>query len=664
MADIRPYTERVTAQGGLNVQANPADFGAGVGAAVQNLGNAGMEYADTMYKQQVQQELTKVYTDTSDAQVQLMTALKQQSASAAPGDLTFVSSFKQTIDGTMEKLASNYTTPAAQREFAHMSASINRDFLAQAIAQQSKLVSDGVRVDNAKISTDNGSVVFSNPAMLESVIQRRLAQIDNPESMYAQLPRSERERLKAETEQDLRKAAKTGEIVANPELFLAKVSPETLQKFNRSASTVANFTTTTPTVNDKVAGLAPTIQENAAKYGVDANIITAQIMAESKGRTGDVSPKGAKGISQFMDDTAKQYGVDVTNDASSIRGQANMMSDLLKQFGGDYPKALAAYNWGSGNLQNAINKYGVNWMAAAPAETRNYVASILKNAGVQAVTGQPPVYDTTPVKVGDPDFDRLPWHDQYQLVQLAQQHVNANQVRDHQRIADAERQRKLAESDEMKNMLVKLENGQLTPDTVLQSKVLDASSTMVMLNAIRAKTSKLDDTDPRVMNDVLTQVTSGQVTDPQSLWGYIGKGLSLTDIQKMQAIVNGKGSPLVEKRKSFMSMAKTQISGANPMMGIQDPEGDKQYYAFLNELDQVIEEKQKTGVTLSQMLDAGANNREYLGYLIDKYKRSPQQRMNAAANIVRNSAANVTTNAAPRQPGETIDQYLARTGNK
>lgn len=676
MAVIQPYEQRVTAQGGLSARATPDDFGAqtaradaakaeSTGAIYRGVANAGqgmMNLYEAQRQQEIQQELTKVYTDTSEAKVKLLTNLKEASQTAAPGDLTFIPKYKQNLDDTLSKLGENYTTQAGQREFARISAAMKADYMVRAVELQANIAAAGVKVDNQRISTNNGSVVFNDPSMLNSTIAQRFSEIDNPQSIYAQLSVSEREALKADTERDLRNAAMTGQIQANPALFLAKVDPQTLQKFNRSASTIANFTTGAPNVNAKVASLAPVIQQNAEKYGVDSNILSAQIMQESKGNTKAVSPVGAAGVSQFMPDTAKQYNVNVNDDNSSIRGQANMMSDLLQQFGGDYQKALAAYNWGSGNLQKAINKYGELWMANAPAETQNYVKTIMTNAGVKAVTGQPPVTDMTPVKIGDKNFDMLPWHDQYKLIQTAQQHFVAQQVQDQHKISEAERLRKKAESDEMIKMLSLNEQGKLTTDMVLSNQTLDASSAMVMLNAIRAKANRLDDTKPEVLNAVLGQVIDNKITDPQELWGYVGKGLSLTDIQRLQGIVNGKGTPVVEQRKSFMKMAQSQISGSNPMMGIADPEGDKQYYAFVSELNHVIEEKQKAGVTMTQMLDASPGNKEYLGYMVDKYKRNPKERMAAAANMVRSSSQNVTPATAPRQPGETIEQYLARTG--
>lgn len=80
----------------------------------------------------------------------------------------------------------------------------------------------------------------------------------------------------------------------------------------------------------------------------------------------------AKGSFQFMDGTAKEYGVANPFDRNqSAAGAAWKMSDLMTRYKGDISKALAAYNWGEGNL----DKFG---MGNAPDETRNYVKSIMQ----------------------------------------------------------------------------------------------------------------------------------------------------------------------------------------------------------------------------------------------------------------------------------------------
>lgn len=98
-----------------------------------------------------------------------------------------------------------------------------------------------------------------------------------------------------------------------------------------------------------------------------------------------LSPAGAKGHFGFMDDTAKQYGVSDPNDLTqSATGAAKYLHDLMSKYGGDMMKALAAYNWGGGNLDKDIDGYldkagswhqghGADWANYLPKETAGYL---------------------------------------------------------------------------------------------------------------------------------------------------------------------------------------------------------------------------------------------------------------------------------------------------
>lgn len=126
-------------------------------------------------------------------------------------------------------------------------------------------------------------------------------------------------------------------------------------------------------LSEKLHGL---ISAASNEWNVDKAILTKLISTESAGKTGAVSGKGAAGVAQFMPSTAKAYGVDVTSDQSSVSGAGHYLHDLLNMFGGDYKKALAGYNWGQGNVQKAVKKYGSDWLSHAPAETQDYVRKI------------------------------------------------------------------------------------------------------------------------------------------------------------------------------------------------------------------------------------------------------------------------------------------------
>jgi soluble lytic murein transglycosylase-like protein len=115
-------------------------------------------------------------------------------------------------------------------------------------------------------------------------------------------------------------------------------------------------------------------------------LIRAIISAESAGKPEAVSKKGAKGLMQLMPGTAKELGVDPTDPAQNIEGGTRYINQMLNKFK-DEKLALAAYNWGPGNLQRAIarvKKEGLKptWenileVAYVPAETRKYVSKVI-----------------------------------------------------------------------------------------------------------------------------------------------------------------------------------------------------------------------------------------------------------------------------------------------
>jgi soluble lytic murein transglycosylase-like protein len=108
----------------------------------------------------------------------------------------------------------------------------------------------------------------------------------------------------------------------------------------------------------------------ANKYGVPPELAIAVAQQESGGNPAVVSSAGAVGVMQLMPATAAQLGVtDPTDPTQNIDGGVRYLSQMLSEFNGDPQLALAAYNWGPGNVSK--NGYA-NW----PPETTNYVSSI------------------------------------------------------------------------------------------------------------------------------------------------------------------------------------------------------------------------------------------------------------------------------------------------
>lgn len=105
------------------------------------------------------------------------------------------------------------------------------------------------------------------------------------------------------------------------------------------------------------------------------------MMAESGGDPNAVSPKGARGLMQVMPGTARDPGFGIRpsdgSQADDVRVGREYRRAMQRRYGGDLGKMWAAYNWGPGNLDSAISRYGDDWLRAAPDETRNYVQNNL-----------------------------------------------------------------------------------------------------------------------------------------------------------------------------------------------------------------------------------------------------------------------------------------------
>jgi hypothetical protein len=119
-------------------------------------------------------------------------------------------------------------------------------------------------------------------------------------------------------------------------------------------------------------------QQDAINAGISPDYFVRQINQESGFNPNASSPMGAEGIAQFMPSTAAGLGIDPWNPDQALNAAAHVMAGYNKNYGGNYAMALAAYNGGSGTVQNAVNSCGsANWMNCLPGETRNYIRVIM-----------------------------------------------------------------------------------------------------------------------------------------------------------------------------------------------------------------------------------------------------------------------------------------------
>ena len=141
----------------------------------------------------------------------------------------------------------------------------------------------------------------------------------------------------------------------------------------------------------RVDQLRPTIEPILREEGVPTEL-SAVVLVESGGLPTALSPKGARGVWQFMPDTARRYGLVVSaatderlDIAKSTRAAARYLRDLHQQFG-DWQLAFAAYNAGERAVDRALTRVGQRDFAAIantlPQETRDYVPAVLQAVSI------------------------------------------------------------------------------------------------------------------------------------------------------------------------------------------------------------------------------------------------------------------------------------------
>jgi len=120
------------------------------------------------------------------------------------------------------------------------------------------------------------------------------------------------------------------------------------------------------------------IDQVAKKMCLAPELIHSVVATESAYDSTAVSCAGAQGLMQLMPETAQELGVEDSFDPlQNLLGGSKYLKQLLDKYDGDLDHALAAYNWGQGN----VDRHGLEKM---PEETRNYLAKIKSRLGIQA----------------------------------------------------------------------------------------------------------------------------------------------------------------------------------------------------------------------------------------------------------------------------------------
>jgi Transglycosylase SLT domain len=151
---------------------------------------------------------------------------------------------------------------------------------------------------------------------------------------------------------------------------------------------------------ERLRALRPILEPLLREEGVPPEV-SSVVLVESGAVPTALSPKGARGVWQFMPNTARRYGLTVTTDRDerldiykSTRAAARYLRELYAQFG-DWSLVFAAYNSGEQTVQRAIDRSGTTDFSQLnrllPAETRSYVPAVwaaLARLGYNGSPGQ------------------------------------------------------------------------------------------------------------------------------------------------------------------------------------------------------------------------------------------------------------------------------------
>lgn len=122
----------------------------------------------------------------------------------------------------------------------------------------------------------------------------------------------------------------------------------------------------------RAARYHPAIRTAAARYSVDPHLLWTIGYLETRFEPRCISPKGARGMMQFIPATGRRYGLftrrDFHDPLRSIDAAARYVRDLNAMFGGRIDLVLAGYNAGEYAVINS------RYRVPPYRETRSYVA--------------------------------------------------------------------------------------------------------------------------------------------------------------------------------------------------------------------------------------------------------------------------------------------------
>ena len=160
-------------------------------------------------------------------------------------------------------------------------------------------------------------------------------------------------------------------IIAAPTAAISAFELEIVLPRSRPAPPADPGTAGVPDGRPEIGVICRLIEQRARQTGMAPAFFARLIWTESRFDGDAISPKGARGIAQFMPQTAADRGLtDPFDIAQAISHSAAYLRDLKAEFG-NWGLAAAAYNAGPERV-----RFWLGGTRTLPRETRNFIRSI------------------------------------------------------------------------------------------------------------------------------------------------------------------------------------------------------------------------------------------------------------------------------------------------
>jgi len=219
--------------------------------------------------------------------------------------------------------------------------------------------------------------------------------------------------------------------------------------------------------------------------------------------------------------------------------------------------------------------------------------------------------------------DKLDTNVRTQLLYKVEEQIHGTIIDANQARVMAEHEKRQQQDQIMQDYLTRTTKGKLTVTEVLKNPTLDFEQKLHMKNIIESSVKGMDRTDPGTFMDIFNRIhaapgTANAITAPDQIYPYVGKGLSITDMSRLRAEVEGKNQPEGEMIKGFKKMAQDRID-LTTIMG-KDPKGAENFYKWNTYFDQQFAEQRKAGKSVHDLLDP--TSKDYLGKTINGFASS------------------------------------------